>query len=104
MQSPSILGRMEDDEFIDQRAFTELFRTSEVPFEGGAVGKVVVSAFKSKDDEDRGGLVFRITLDDQGSSFIPHAVSLDNGIELHIAGDIEAKSLVQALKGVLSSF
>ena len=103
MQSPAILGRMEDDEFIDSRASTQVVHTVEVPFEGGAIGKVVVTVFKSKDDEDRGGLVFRIALDDQGSSFIPHAVSIENGIELHMAGDIEAKSLVQALKTALSS-
>ena len=103
MQSPAILGRMEDDELIDSRASTQLVHTVEVPFEGGAIGKVVVTVFKSQDDEDRGGLVFRITLDDQGSSFIPHAVSLGNGIELHMAGDIEAQSLVHALKTALSS-
>lgn len=103
MQSPKILGRMEDDEHIDSRASTQIFHKVEVPFEGGAIGKVSVIVFKSQDDEDRGGLVFRITLDDQGSSFIPHAVNIENGIELHMAGDIEAQSLVQALKTALSS-
>lgn len=103
MQSPAILGRMENDELIDSRASTQVVNTVEFPFEGGAIGKIVVTVFKSKDNDDRGGLVFRITLDDQGSSFIPHAVSLENGIELHMAGDIEAQSLVQALKIALSS-
>jgi hypothetical protein len=103
MESPPILGRMEDDDLIDSRSSTQAINTVEVPFAAGAIGKVVVTVFKSQDDEDRGGLVFRITLDDQGSSFIPHAVSLENGIELHMAGDIEAQSLVQALKTVLSS-
>ena len=103
MKSPSLLGRMEDDDHIDSRSSTRIVHTVEVPFEAGAIGKVVVTVFKSQDDEDRGGLVFRITLDDQGSSFIPHAVSLENGIELHMAGDIEAQNLVQALKTALSS-
>lgn len=103
LRSPAILGRMENDDLIDSRASTQAIYKVEVPFEGGAIGKVVVTAFKSQDHEDRGGLVFRITLDDQSSSFIPHAVSLENGIELHMAGDIEAQSLVRAFKSVLSS-
>ena len=101
MNAPSILGRMEDDSYIDARASTELLHSAAVSFEGGAAGKVTVSAFKSVDEEDRGGFVFRITLDDEAQSFIPHAVSIDNGIELHMAGDIESKSLVQALKNLL---
>ena len=103
MQLPAILGRMEGDELIDSRSFTQLVHTVEVPFVGGAIGKLVVVVFKSQGSEDRGGLVLRITLDDLGSSFIPHAVSLENGIELHMAGDIEAKSLVHALSTALSS-
>lgn len=103
MKSPFILGRMEDDGTIDSRSSTRIVHTIEVPFEAGAIGKVAVTVFKSQGDEDRGGIVFRITLDDQGSSFIPHAIILGNGIELHMAGDIEAKSLVQALKTALCS-
>ncbi len=98
MNAPSILGRMEDDTYIDARASTKLLHSVDVPFEAGAVGNVTVSVFKSVDEEDRGGLVFRITLNDQAQSFIPHAVSINNGIELHMAGGIEAKSLVQAIK------
>ena len=103
MEAPKILGRVENDGYIDQRASTHALRTVDVSFEAGAVGKLTVTVFKSNDEEDRGGLIFRITLDDIGSSFIPHAIALENGIELHMAGDIESKSLVQALKSVLSS-
>ncbi|WP_156781609.1 hypothetical protein [Comamonas aquatica] len=103
MQNPKILGRMDDDDTIDERSSTSHICTAEVPFEGGACGKVTVKVFKSDNDEDRGGLVFRITLDDLASAFIPHTVALENGIELHMAGDIEARSLVQALKKALSS-
>ena len=103
MEAPKILGRVENDGYIDQRASTHALRTVDVSFEAGAVGKLTVTVFKSNDEEDRGGLIFRITLDDIGSSFIPHAIALENGIELHMAGDIEAQSLVQALKTALSS-
>lgn len=64
MHNPEILGRMDDDDTIDIRSSTSHIGTAEIPFEGGACGKVTVKVFKSDDDEDRGGLVFRITLDD----------------------------------------
>jgi hypothetical protein len=56
MKSPSLLGRMEDDDHIDSRSSTRIVHTVEVPFEAGAIGKVVVTVFKSQDDEDRGGV------------------------------------------------
>ena len=103
MQNPKILGRMEDDDLIDERASTTLLTEKSVSYEAGAVGKVTVAVFKSNDMEDRGGVVLRLTLDDQASSFLPHSKILDNGIELHMAGDAEAASLVKALKDALAS-
>lgn len=103
MQDPKILGRMEGDDLVDPRASTDLVTQKTVSFEAGSAGKVSVAVFKSKDSEDRGGLVLRITLDDLGSSFIPHSQNVENGVELHMAGDIEAESLVKALKNALAS-
>lgn len=103
MKNPEILGRTEDDDYTDARASTSILSQEEVFFEAGAVGTVYVKVFKSNDIYDRGGLVLRITLDDEGSSFIPHAEVLPNGIELHMAGDVEAQSLVKALKAALLS-
>lgn len=102
MTTPKILGRMEDDDSIDERASTNLVCSEELAYEGGAVGKVTVSVFKSSHDEDRGGFVFRIEIEDCASSFIPHAVNTENGVELHMAGDIESVNLVQALKKALN--
>ncbi|QMV72423.1 hypothetical protein HS961_06005 [Comamonas piscis] len=105
MQNPKILGRMEeeDDDDVDERASTTLFTEKSASYEAGAIGKVTVAVFKSNDMEDRGGLVLRITLENQASSFVPHSKNLENGIELHMAGDAEAASLVRALKEALAS-
>lgn len=72
-----------------------------LPFEGGAVGEVRVLVFRSVDNEDRGGLVIRITIADSGSSFIPYAELLADGMELHVAGDIESKTVAAALVSAL---
>ena len=45
----------------------------------------------------------RITLHNEGSCFLPLARDIEDGVELHMAGDIEAKSLVHALKTALST-
>ena len=102
MQDPKVLGRTLDDDSIDERAATKLVNTFSVPYEGGAVGEITVSVYQSTDDEDRGGIVLRITSTDQASSFISFAKTIDDGIEIHMAGDIEAKSMVQALKTALA--
>lgn len=103
MNNPRILGRSEEDNQLDARSSTRLLHTVSVPFEGGAIGELSVSVFQSVDDEDRGGLVLRITLKNEGSSFLPLAQNIEEGIDLHMAGDIEAKTLVHALKTALST-
>lgn len=102
MHSPQIIGRYDENE-TDARSSTVLIDSVSVPFEGGAIGEVTVAIFNSTDDEDRGGIVFRVTLKDQASSFLPFAKTIPSGIEVHMAGDIEAKSLVHALKTALAT-
>jgi len=100
MSNPNVIGRLDGDE-TDERASTELVATASVPFEGAAIGNVTVSIFRSTDSEDRGGVVVRITLKNDASSFQPYAKNIANGVELHVAGDIEAQSVVSAVKGAL---
>lgn len=102
MSNPQVLGRT-DDGCVDPRASTTCVHTLSVPFEGGAVGVVYVSVYRSVDDEDRGGLVLKVCIEDKASSFQPHAVNVANGVELHVAGDIEAKSVVRALATALAT-
>lgn len=46
MQNPKILGRMEDDDLIDERASTTLITEKSSSYEAGAVGKVTVAVLK----------------------------------------------------------
>ena len=100
MQNPHVIGRGElDDE--DERSPTINVRNITKKYEGGALGALTISVFKSSSAEDRGGLVIRITIEDQGSSFLPTAKKIPNGVEVHMAGDIEARSLIHALRSAL---
>jgi len=100
--APDVIGRMADDDQLDGRAGTEQVAAVTVPYEGGAIGSISVAVFKSLDAEDRGGYVVRITGKDEASSFIPHCVQLPDGLEVHIAGDIEGQSLIRALRSALA--
>ncbi len=103
MDTPNILGRTDDEDTPDSRATTRLTNTAQIKYEAGAVGEVAVSVYQSNDTEDRGGIVLQITLNDQASSFIPYARNTASGIEIHMAGDIEGKSFVRALKSALAA-
>ena len=102
---PDVLGRQPDDyeDRASVRAKTELKHTATQGYDANVIGDMTVSVFKSTDIEDRGGIVLRITSEDRASSFIPHAVNIENGVELHLAGDLEAATLVRVLRGVLAS-
>jgi hypothetical protein len=108
MKNPSVVGR---DEYavvdnsgsiagnaLDERANTNLISTVSIPFQAGAIGTLRVEVFSSMDDEDRGGVVVRITMDNQASAFTPYSRNIENGVEVHMAGDAEGKALVSALK------
>lgn len=102
MQEPKVLGRTFDDELIDERATTKLVSSVSIPYQGGAAGEITVAIYQSTDDEDRGGIVLRITSIDEAQSFISFAQIIKQGIEIHMAGAIEAKSIVKALKEALA--
>jgi len=100
MANPNVMGRLDGDE-TDERAPTELVTTISLPFEGAAIGNVTVSVFRSTDTEDRGGIVIKINLKNEASSFQPYAKNIEDGVELHVAGDIEAQSVLAAVRGAL---
>lgn len=105
MNEPEILGRPAGDsnEQALSRAATSAGPEIVIPYTSGAIGAVRVQAFTSNDDEDRGGIVLRISVDDGGSSFVPAVRVTPNGIEVHMAGDAEAASLIRALRAVLAA-
>lgn len=108
MNNPSVIGRDEyaaidgsgaiaaDD--LDERAGTNLVSTVSIPFQTGAIGTLRVQVFSSTDDEDRGGVVLRITMENDASAFTPYARNIENGVEVHMAGDGEGNALINALK------
>lgn len=102
MEFPKIVGKFGNNE-TDIRADTELVSEVSVPLCINGDGEVRVSLFESVDSASRGGFVLRITMDKQDSGFQPYAVNKDDGIEIHIAGQIEAKKTIKALKAAIST-
>ena len=102
MPDISLIGRMDDDS-TDERARCEVISTVSIPFEGGAVGEVIATRLASCDNEDRGGCVLSITMNNSASSFLQFARNINGGVEIHMAGDIEAKAFLAALRAVLAS-
>lgn len=99
---PKIIGR-DSDGNEHERASTVSGPQTSIEFVSGVEGTAKVQIFTSVDDEDRGGVVFRFEIDDQNYSFIPFARNTEKGVELHFAGEAEAESLINALKGVLAA-
>lgn len=102
MLETTLIGRLPDNT-TDSRAACELVSSVSIPFEGSASGEIQGSRFSSTDSEDRGGCVLKISLENDASSFIPFAKNVDGGIEIHMAGDIEAKSFIAALRALLAN-
>ena len=102
MSNPAVIGRYAGTE-NDVRASTELVSSTSVLIGLAGGDTMTCECFRSTDCEDRGGVVFRVSLDKDNPSFLPFAKNIEGGIELHMAGDIEARSLVAALKGALDT-
>ncbi len=102
MSRTDVIGRM-DDETTDPRAECEVVSSVSIPFEGGAIGEINAVRLESKEREDRGGCVLKITLKNHASSFLPFARNIDGGVELHMAGDAEARAFLAALRGLLAA-
>lgn len=102
MSQIDVIGRM-DDESTDARASCEPVSSVFIPFEGAAVGEVHAIRLASTDCEDRGGCVLKITLRNDASSFLPFAKNVEGGVELHMAGDIEARAFLAALRALLAT-
>ena len=97
--APDLIGRIEgsgtDQESV--RSGTALLTSASVPFDGAAIGVATVNVFESTGGGDDGGLVFRCTIQNDASAFQPHAVVIEDGVELHLAGGEEATALLLAL-------
>lgn len=102
--SPKLIGRLPKGAFrdllTDERSETFESAQSKTRFTADVLGKVTVTLFESKGDGDRGGFVLRILVEGEGGEpFLPHVVTLPNGIEVHVAGEHEAYA---AAHGIVS--
>jgi hypothetical protein len=104
-KTPDVLGRNGGalGDWLVVRAPTREGPTVNVPFVGWACGEVVVKTFLSIDDEDCGGVVIRLTVENPDNAFLPHAEILPNGVEIHMAGQDEGACLIRALRAVMSA-
>ena len=98
---PKVIGRCHDDCLDPRAGCEEKDGDVRVTVRGQAMGldyTVNVQTLTSLDDEDRGGRIVRITCDGgQDGLFVPHAANIENGVEIHIAGDGEGIVFVNAL-------
>lgn len=97
-----IIARSNDNR-EDPRADTVSGPEMSLGFVSGAQGTAKVQSFTSVDDEDRGGVILKFEIIDGDCAFIPFAKKTENGVELHFAGEAEAKALIDSLKGVLAA-
>lgn len=103
MNNPNVLGRLHDEpnENSSERSSTSICTEKTIEYVSGAQGVARVQVFTSNDDEDRGGIVIRFSIEDDDCSFWPAAKITNNGVELHMCGDAESTALITALKQAL---
>lgn len=112
MINPQLLARQPDDliennDIADKRAMQPRASTTDGSslteiFHGGAEGTLHVSLHHSTDVEDRGGFVLRLKIDSDGQAFVPYAVNIDGGVDIHVAGETEGKRILAALQAILA--
>jgi hypothetical protein len=98
---PTLLARTPDDK-LRQLAHTRWVASACHEFVGGVCGVARVEAFASERHGNRGGFVVRMRVDHDGRALLPSVKLLDDGVELHLAGDDEAEALCVALIQVLA--
>jgi len=69
----------------------------------GSEGLARVDVYESSDCADRGGVVIRLTLEQDGvEARFPTAKLVENGVEIHLGGGCECDGMLDALLSVLS--
>ncbi len=97
--APNVQARFAGEPIV--RATTWLRAATDVAFEDCVCGTATAALYESDNEGSRGGIVLRLTIDDEGGALIPHGVLLPNGVEVHLAGDAEALALIHALQKAL---
>ena len=92
-----IVARNSDDQLHETAEATHVCST-ESSIDGAASAKV--SIYKSSDCCDYGGVVIKLTTEEP--YFLPFVRQIENGCEIHIAGDCEGGQMLLALKAALN--
>lgn len=91
-----VLGRYAGDEEPNPRGECEV--CAEVSEQVGFfVGPVDVRVWRSKNVMDRGGVVLEILSDSAAGGFVPYAINTEKGVQIHLAGEDEGGTILQAL-------
>jgi len=99
INAPELLGRSDHgttDE-ISVRSPTVLVASLTHRFDAVAIGTLTFTVFKGVNTMDEAGYVIRITTDNEASAFTPHAETIKNGVEIHMAGQVEADTFMASL-------
>jgi hypothetical protein len=103
MDTPKVLGRSPDEHSTDPRADTRHRLSATVAYCSGAIGEARVDLFESVEHSDCGGFVLRLSIKDDASSMVPHAVVHPSGVDIHLAGDAEAEAILMGIQHVLAA-
>ncbi|MEZ5975612.1 MAG: hypothetical protein R3F33_15070 [Planctomycetota bacterium] len=98
-----VIGRLpgDDEGRGSVRAPVRLAAMAEFDYTTGASGSAAVHVYRSEGDLDYGGMVLRLEIHNQEASFVPTATVIEDGVDLHIAGEAEAEALIVALQWAL---
>lgn len=96
---PEIIGRVEGNgtDMASVRNCTSQIASATMPFSAGASGIAKVTTFESNGSMDERGLTIRCTVENQGGAFLPHAELIKNGVDIHLAGEVESMAVLVAI-------
>jgi len=101
MDAPKVTTQYEVGGFerVDERARTRLIADVREEWQGAASGVARVQAYRSEDDEDRGGFVLRLGVCNGDGAMTPFVrTSGSDGVELHMCGDEEGAAMLKAMR------
>jgi hypothetical protein len=104
MSTQALFATSEAIRLIQSGAELDRRSSISVPFASGAQGTIHVSAFFSRDDADKGGVMLRLELDPGDG--LPHAPSArpstgGKALEIHLAGDAEAEAALIGMQAMI---
>jgi hypothetical protein len=98
-----LMGRNDEAGVLSHRTDAPLRVAATVKHCGFTGSRAKVQIFRSAEDFDRAGVVIRISMrNEDGEGFMPWARVTAQGVEVHIAGENEARAVMDALRVALA--